>query len=72
MKNKLSVFRVISRILLVLDILLALFFFVSFVMVMAKLLVLNTIHFVLFSITIGVNLIYAIYLLIVLIKNRGK
>ena len=72
MNNSSFVFKFLTIAYLIVDFLLALFFLISFVLVFAKVMVLGNLHFILLIITIGINLIYLVYLALVLIINRRR
>ena len=60
MKTNLT-FKILSFILLAIDIAFAVFFFVNFILTLAKISVFGNIHLVLFVITIVLNVCYFVY-----------
>ena len=59
-------FKIISLILLVVDVVFAIFFLTSTIMALAKVAVLGNIHFILLIIIVALNLIYFAYTMITL------
>ena len=71
--NKTSLlFKISSIICLVVDVAFAIFFAITLINVLTKYMVLSKIHFILFIITLCVNILYVAYLLSVLLYNRIK
>lgn len=65
-------FKISTIICLVVDIAFTIFFAISLVNVLTQYMVLGKIHFILFIVTLCVNIVYIIYLISVLIYNRIK
>ena len=72
MSNSSFIFKLLTISYLIIDCVLALFFLTSFVLVFAKVTVLGKLHFILLIITIVINLIYLMYLALMLIINRRR
>ena len=63
-------FKIISIVFVCIDIAFALFFLINFILVLAKISVLNNLHLILFLIMLAIYISYIIYISIILIKNK--